>query len=208
VHARVHAHVWRESSSSSKFRISYILLKKLLNDLPGDPDNPSAIAPGLTIEGAVRATLNRIALDECHMNLNDLAIIMTGLRESAKKRMAWEAFSVLRRSKLAVLLFKDFMRDDIHIRHPQPNDVCINYATTTQRYLADFVMGWLIDKSLWLKVVKECINQTTSREALFFQGGLDAELQNILPGVHLWLRLFDVTLPSEVELLICEFAYV
>jgi translation initiation factor 2B subunit (eIF-2B alpha/beta/delta family) len=111
--------------------------------------------------------------------------------------MAWEAFSVLRRSQLAVLLFKDYIRGG----H--------SYALVAKRCLIDFVVGWRIDKSLWLKVVKGCINQSTSsREASFFQGRLDAELQKILPTVQLWSRLFDVTPPSEVELLICEFAYV
>jgi hypothetical protein len=74
--------------------------------------------------------------------------------------------------------------------------------------LAAFVMGWESDKSLWLKVVKESISQNVFAGASYFQDWLDSELQKILPRVQLWLRLCDVTLPSEVELLICEFAFV
>jgi hypothetical protein len=181
-----------------------ILLSSILYDLPGDPDNPSAIAAGLTIEGAVRVILNYIASDYYQENLDALAMFTkrftTSLRKTAKKKIAWEAFSVLRRSQLALLIFKDYVRRDGHKRQ-QPNDM---YGR-----LAEFVVGWGIDKSLWLKVVKESINQSTSpREASFFQRWLDEELQKILPSVQLWFRLFDITLPSEVELLICEFAYV
>jgi hypothetical protein len=177
-----------------------ILLSCMLMDLPGDSDNPTAIAPGLTIEGAVRAILNYIASDYYQLDLENLTRFTRSLSKTATKTIAWEAFSVLRRSKLAVLILKDYVRDDIHQRQ-QLNDICL--------LLAGFVVGWGIDKSLWLKVVKESINQSTSpREASFFQGWLDHELQKILPCVQLWLRLFDVTLPSDVELLICEFAYV
>jgi hypothetical protein len=62
------------------------LLKGMLEDLPGDPDNPSAIAPGLTIEGAVRAIRNHIALDESRVRLDDLESILTSLEETGKKR--------------------------------------------------------------------------------------------------------------------------
>jgi hypothetical protein len=172
-----------------------MLLKGMLNDLPGDPDNPSAIAPGLTIEGAIRAILNYVASDYYRADLGVLAKF-TSLIETAKKTIAWEAFSVLRRSKLAVLILKYYVRGDIPKRQ-QLDDVCIG--------LAAFVMGWEIDKSLWLKVVKESISQSFLP---FFQDWLDVELQKILPRVQLWLRLCDVTLPSEVELLICEFAFV
>jgi hypothetical protein len=176
-----------------------ILLQGMLHGQPGDHDNPSAIAPGLTIEGAVRAILNYIAADYYEVKLGVLASLTTSLGETAKKTIAWEAFSVLRRSKLAVLIFRHYIRRDIHKRQ-QLYDVC--------RGLACFVMGWEIDKSLWLKVVKESIRQSTPGEAPKFQHWLGVELQKILPRVQLWLRLFDVALPSEVELLICEFAYV
>jgi hypothetical protein len=168
------------------------LLNVMMGFQPGDPDNPSAIAPGLTIEGAIKAIRNDIALDYSREHVDDLESIVINLGKTAKKKIAWEAFSVLHRSQLAVLIFKDFMRDD-----------------STKLSIAEFVVGWGFDNSLWLKVVKESIDQITSPEASsFFQGWLDHELQKILPRVQLWLRLFDVTLPSEVELLICEFAYV
>ena len=92
------------------------------------------------------------------------------------------------------------MRGDIDMRQ-HLNNIC--------RDIARFVMGWrIIDNSSWLKVVNESIRQSTSYEALFFQDWLEVELYKILPIVQFCLRLFDVTLPSEVELLICEFAFV
>jgi hypothetical protein len=190
------------STPSKRESLFPILLNCMLIHLPGDSNNPSAIAPGLTIEGAVRAILNYFAsTDYYEVNPDVLVRFTTCLRETAKNTIAWEAFSVLRRSKLAVLILNDFMRDDIHKRQ-QLNDICEG--------LAGFVIGWGINKSLWLKVVKEIIHQSSSgtQESLFFQGWLDEEMQNILPSVQLWLRLFDVTLPSDVEFLICEFAYV
>jgi hypothetical protein len=176
-----------------------VLLISALNDLPGDPDNPSAIAPGLTIEGAARAILSYVASDYYQAELDILARFTTGIREAAKKTIAWEAFSVLQRSKLAVLILTYYVRGDSNMRQ-ELNGMCLG--------LAAFVMGWESDKSLWLKVVKESISQNVFAGASYFQDWLDSELQKILPRVQLWLRLCDVTLPSEVELLICEFAFV
>jgi hypothetical protein len=77
------------------------LLKGMLNDLPGDPDDPNAVAPGLAIEGAVKPPLvNYIASDYYRLNLDDIARIMM------QKTIAWEAFSVVRRVELAVLIVK------------------------------------------------------------------------------------------------------
>ena len=71
-----------------------LLLGCMLDDLPGDPDNPSAIAPGLTIEGAVRAILNHIASEYHRLDLDDLAMLLLNLRESTKKTRYLERLSL------------------------------------------------------------------------------------------------------------------
>jgi hypothetical protein len=102
-----------------------VLLISALNDLPGDPDNPSAIAPGLTIEGAARAILSYVASDYYQAEL-DILEVYDGDKRSGQKNDSLGGFlcsSTLKTSRT----HSQRLRAG---RYPS--------ATTTKRHLSPF----------------------------------------------------------------------
>ena len=187
----------REMITDAKFRA---LLDLLLRKTPGDPDEPSALAPGLTVEGAMRVLLYDIVSDR-ELAPEPMQELIGFLFESMKTHPhAWRAFSVDSRAELAIFIHREILCERHLEIESDMKELC--------RHMRDFVCGYLIDPSLWLKCVIACREKYGPSKRSFFQTRLDHEIdKSVRPSVKEFLRLSKASVPDEVETLICEFAF-